>query len=109
MKIISLDQNAICNLAFSTDARWAQILSLLRRGIKAERLLCPTPAETITESVHLDGAERKKVEQLYLELGCGWFIKFFWQLIAESALALVRPGFEPTPLWLPQHLNPATE
>jgi hypothetical protein len=109
MKIISLDQNAISNLAFPPNAKWEEMLRLMRAGVKSERMLCPTPAETITESVHLSASERKLVEEICRDLSNGYFIKFFWDLIAESALARVRPGFDPVPLWVPSRLNPSTE
>jgi hypothetical protein len=109
MRIISLDQNAVCNLAFPPDSKWVGIRDLLQDGVKSGRLLCPLPAETITESVHLGDTERRRVEEICDELSDGYCIKFFWQLVAESALALVRPGFEAMPLWKPLHRNRSTE
>jgi hypothetical protein len=102
-KLIVLDQNAISLLALDPNNTWSTILDLLRSGVSAGRILCPTPVEVITESVHLSRSDRKRIEAVCDELSQGYYIKFFWQLIAQEILATVRPGADTFPLWIPEH------
>ena len=109
MKLIALDQNAISDLASPPSAIWREILSLLREGVRSGALLCPTPTETITESVHLDRARRERIERLCAELSHGYFFRFPWETIALEALAKVRPGIDTFPLWIPPRINRTSE
>jgi hypothetical protein len=101
MKLILLDQNAISNLAFSSSDEWLEILELLLNGVKNKKVLCPTPPETISESIHLPRSDRERIENLSNELSCGYFTKLFWQIIAQEILAKVRPGMDTSHLFLP--------
>jgi hypothetical protein len=105
MKLILLDQNAISNLALSPSNEWLEILELLQSGVKNEKVLCPTPTETINESIHLSRLDRKRIEVLTDELSCGYLTKFFWQIIAQEILSKIRPGMDTSHLWLPKHRN----
>lgn len=102
MKIIALDQNAISDLAFPPSATWSEIRDLLQTGVKRGALICPTPTETITESIHLDRSRQESIERLCAVLSCGYFFRFPWEIIAQEALAKIRPGLEVSPFfWLP--------
>ena len=100
MKLILLDQNAISNLALSPSNEWLEILELLQSGVKNKKVLCPTPPETISESIHLSRPDRERIENLSNELSCGYFTKVFWQIIAQEILATVRPGIDTSHLCL---------
>lgn len=103
--MLILDQNAISSLALNPNRTWLEILELLRAAIKARKLLCPTPVETINESVHLPRADRKRIEHLCDELSGGYFVKFFWQILAQEVLATVRPNTDVSTLWIPERRN----
>ena len=72
-------------------------------------LLCPTPTETITESVHLDRARRERIERLCAELSHGYYFRFPWDVIAREALAKVRPGVDTLQLWRPPRIHKSTD
>jgi hypothetical protein len=61
-KLILLDQNAISKLALSPSNEWLEILKLLQSGVKNRKILCPTPLETISESIHLPRPDRERIE-----------------------------------------------
>jgi hypothetical protein len=109
MKLIALDQNVISDLAFPPNAVWREMLSLLRTGVRRGTLLCPTPTETISESIHLDRPQRERIEHLCAELSHGYYFRFPWDVIAREALAKVRPGVETFPLWNPPRTNRSTD
>ena len=109
MKLIALDQNAVSNLAFPPSAVWSEILALLKFGVGQGALLCPTPTETISESIHLDSARREGIERVCAELSRGYFFRFPWQIIALEALAKVRPGTDTLPLWIPDQVTKVSE
>ena len=109
-KLLLLDQNAISKLALSPFNEWLEILELLQSGVKNEKILCPTPLETISESIHLSRPDRERIENLCNELSCGYFTKFFWQIIAQEILARVRPGVDTSCLFLsPQIRNESND
>jgi len=105
MKLILLDQNAISNLALSPAGEWFEILDLLKSGVKNKKVLCPTPLETINESIHLSRLDRERIIDLCNELSCGYFTKFFWQIIAQEILAKVRPDVDTSCLFLPSQIR----
>ncbi len=109
MKLIALDQNVISDLADPPSAIWGEILDLLRVGVRKGAILCPTPTETISESVHLDRRRRERIEQLCAELSHGYYFRFPWDVIAREALARVRPGVDTLPLWRPPQVNKSSE
>jgi hypothetical protein len=109
MKLIALDQNAISNLAFLPSPIWSEIYDLLRVGVSKEAILCPTPTETISESVHLSRPKRDGIECVCAELSHGYFFRFPWQIIALEALAKVRPGIDTFPLWIPPRIHTPSE
>ena len=109
MKLIALDQNAVSNLAFPPGAIWLEILHLLKVGVRQGVFLCPTPTETISESVHLDRARREGIERVCAALSHGYFFRLPWQIIALEALAKVRPGVDTFPLWVPARRDKASE
>jgi hypothetical protein len=80
-------------------------LGLLQNGVKNKKILCPTPPETISESLHLSRPDRERIENLSKELSCGYFAKFFWQIIAQEILAKVRPGMDTSHLFLPHTIR----
>ena len=104
-KLILLDQNAISKLALSPSDEWLEILKLLQSGVKNGKILCPTPLETINESIHLPRPDRERIENLCNELSCGYFTKFFWQIIAQEILAKVRLGVDTSCLFLPSQIR----
>jgi hypothetical protein len=105
MKLILLDQNAISNLALSPAGEWFEILDLLKSGVKNKKVLCPTPLETISESIHLSRLDRERIINLCNELSCGYFTKFFWQIIAQEILAKVRPDVDTSCLFIPSQIR----
>lgn len=108
-KLVIFDQNAISNLALNPDKAWSEILELVRSCVNSGKVLCPVPVETFIESVHLPAADQKRVQNLCLELSQGYFVKYFWELIAQEILATVRPNTDTFPLWMPQQINEVTE
>lgn len=72
-------------------------------------MLCPTPTETISESVRLDRTRRERIEHLCIELSHGYYFRFPWDIIAREALAIVRPGVDISPLWRPPRINRSSE
>jgi hypothetical protein len=109
MKLIALDQNVISDLALPPSAIWKEILDLLSSGVRRGTLLCPTPTETISESVHLDRTRRKRIERLCWELSLGYYFCFPWEVIAREALAKVRPSVDTFPLRIPPRINRSTD
>jgi hypothetical protein len=101
VKIIVLDQNAISNLAIWADSRpeWRECRELLRKGVKNGELICPAPPESFAETAPLRNAShRLSIKTLLVELSANWYFKFPWEILAEAALSLARPGFNPLPL-----------
>jgi len=98
-----LDQNAISNLALKPNKEWSEILELLRYGVKRGRILCPVDVLTIAETSHLPINERELIEGLSDELASGYYVKPFFELIAQEILATVRPNVDIFPLWLPSN------
>jgi hypothetical protein len=109
MKLIALDQNVVSNLANPPNAVWSEILLLLEAGVKSRTILCPTSPVTLIETTHLPRVERQKIERVCREISGGYFVRFFWEIIAREALARVRPGVETFPLWVPDWLNETSE
>jgi hypothetical protein len=108
-KLLLLDQNAISKLALSPFNEWLEILELLQSGVRNKKILCPTPLETINESIHLPRPDRERIEHLSRELSCGYFTKFFWQIIAQEILAKVRPNVDTSCLFLPTQIREGSD
>jgi hypothetical protein len=105
MKLIFLDQNTISKLALSPSGEWLDVLELLQNGVKNKKILCPTPLETINESIHLSRSDREHIEHLSRKLSCGYVTKFFWQIIAQEILAKVRPDVDTSCLFSPPQIR----
>jgi len=109
MKLIALDQNVVSNLASPPSIVWSEILDLLKVGVRQGTVICPTPTETISESVHLDRTRREGIERVCADLSQGYFFRFPWEIIAPEALAKIRPGTDTFPFWIPQQINKGSD
>jgi len=98
MKLVSLDQNVISNLAKNErDPFWRDLRERLVAGVKAGKLLCPVPKETLAETAACSRELRIRIRDLHQELSLGYFFKDYDKIEGEETLALVRPGLR---LWL---------
>lgn len=76
MKIVSLDQNVISNLAKNEhDPFWRDLRARLLSGVKAGEFLCPVPKETIVETIPCSRDVRIRIRDLQQELSMGFFFK----------------------------------
>lgn len=97
VKIVSLDQNVISNLAKNgRDPFWRDLRERLISGVKAGKLLCPVPMETLAETAACSRDFRIRIRDLHQELSFGYFFKNYDKIEGEESLALVRPGLR---LW----------
>jgi hypothetical protein len=98
MKIISLDQNVVSNLAKNVaDPFWRDLRAALLGGVKAGKLLCPIPKETIAETVPCSRDVRIKIRDLHNTLSLGFSFKHFGAVEGCETLALVRPNVDTCP------------
>ena len=98
MRIVSLDQNVISSLVKNDqDPFWCDLREQLLAGVKAGKLLCPIPKETIAETIPMVRDNRIKISDLQQELSLGFSFKPFGAIEGEETLALVRPGVSTFP------------
>lgn len=93
MRIVSLDQNVVSNLVKNgSDQFWRDLREQLLAGVKAGKLLCPIPKETIAETIPCSHDVRIKIRDLQHELSLGFSFKAFGMIEGEETLAMVRPN-----------------
>jgi hypothetical protein len=93
MRIFSLDQNVISYLVKNDhESFWRDLREQLLTGVKAGKLLCPIPKETIAETIPCSRDVRIKICDLSYKLSLGFSFKPFGVIEGEETLALVRPG-----------------
>jgi hypothetical protein len=98
MRIISLDQNVVSNLVKGgDDPFWRDLREDLLAGVKAGKLLCPIPKETIAETIPCSRDVRIKIRGLQQELSLGLSFKPFGVIEGQETLALVRSGVDTCP------------
>ena len=98
MEIISLDQNAVSNLAKNGhEPFWRDLREQLVAGVKAGKILCPIPKETIAETIRCSRDVRIKIRNLQQDLSLGFSFKPFSVIEGEETLALVRPALSTIP------------
>ncbi|MGA3145335.1 MAG: hypothetical protein ABSF10_20230 [Verrucomicrobiota bacterium] len=98
MRIISLDQNVISYLVKNDhESFWQDLREKLLAGVKAGKLLCPIPKETIFETIPCSRDVRIKIRDLQHELSLGFSFKPFGVIEGEETLALVRPSISTFP------------
>ena len=98
MRIVSLDQNVVSNLVKNGhEPFWRDLREQLLAGVKAAKLLCPIPKETIAETIPCSREVRIKIRDLQQELSLGFSFKPFAVIEREETLALVRPGVSTCP------------
>jgi hypothetical protein len=93
MTTVSLDQNVVSNLVKNgNDPYWQVLREQLVAGVRAGKLLCPIPKETIFETIPCSRDVRVKIYGLLQQLSLGLSFKQFSTIKGEETLALVRPG-----------------
>src|SRR5437016_1691621 len=98
MKIVSLDQNVVSNLVKNgSDPFWRDLREQLLSGVKAGKLLCPIPKETIVETMPCSRDVRIAIRNLHQDLSLGFSFKHFTAIEGEETLALVRRGASTSP------------
>lgn len=98
MRIISLDQNVVSNLVKNgDDPFWRDLREQLLAGVKAGKLLCPIPKETIAETIPCSRDVRIRIRDLQQELSLGFSFKPFGVIEGQETLALVRSGADTFP------------
>lgn len=98
MKVVYLDQNIASLLAMAdAGSQWARIRKLLLLGFTEEKIICPMPFETVTESSSCNHKKRIAIEQFFKEVSGGVCFKHFTSLVAESSIELVRENYFLTP------------
>ena len=98
MRIVSLDQNVVSNLVKNgADPFWEDLREQLFAGVKAGKVICPIPKETIAETIPCLRDIRIKIRDLQQELSLGFSFKPFGAIEGEETLALVRPDIATFP------------
>ena len=100
---VYLDQNAASRLATEPDgSEWGTVRRLLLRGREMQRLFCPMPLETFTESAPCVRATRIAIDQFFAAMSGGIAFKSYGTILTEATLASVRDVPCPPPYYILQ-------
>src|SRR4030042_1707244 len=72
MQCIYLDQFAVSNICDMPDEIWAEISSLIKRGLQLKRIICPLSIEHLLETSGKPLDKAVKHDEEFQKLSFGW-------------------------------------